>query len=73
MPMQPMRSLVFIGTLAALLAPGCGSSGGAEPDASRPAASAGVSTAGVPDGFLGTYERTVTRADIARTAQFRHE
>jgi hypothetical protein len=71
--MQPLRSLVCIGTLAALLAPGCGSSGAAEPDASQPAASPSVATVGAPHGFLGTYERTVSPADIARTAKFRHE
>ena len=64
-------SLACIGALTARTA-GCGSGQNA-PTASKRAASASPATADVPQDLLGTYERTVTRADIRRTAKFRQE
>ena len=73
MRIRPLPTLVCAGTLAALLAPGCGSSGGAGSAASEPRGAPESATSAVPQELLGTYERTVSRADIARTAKFRHE
>jgi hypothetical protein len=62
---------------AALVITGCGSDDGDTSAAAEPAptssTAAAPETATVPSDLLGTYERRVTRADIARTADIRNE
>jgi len=73
MRVRPLPSLACIGALAGLLTSSCGSGQDTTPTASPPTTSAASGTAAVPRDLLGTYERTVTRADITRTTGFRHE
>ena len=73
MRVRPLPSLACIGTLAGLVISSCGSGQDAAPTASPPTRSAASGTVAVPAELLGTYERTVTRADITRTTEFRHE
>src|SRR3954469_11927897 len=60
--------IILAGTL--LAAAGCGDSSDKQPSSSAAAPTAKTSAAAAP---YGTYVRTMTKADLARTAKFRDE
>jgi hypothetical protein len=71
------RSFAATAAAAALAVAGCGSdddtTSGAAATAPTASRAATATTPTVPSDLLGTYERRVTRADIARTQKFRDE
>jgi hypothetical protein len=66
--------LRFLAPLASIvLLAGCASSHQSKSLASPATDAAATATHAAPPSLVGTYERTVTKADIKRTAEIRHE